>query len=171
MVLAVELMGPSSIKQQHNGLHHSGAHRVMVQHHAPQQGKTSGRWVQCSATTPSPLYSIFHSVSFPPVLDLSRHSGFDQSLLGKSLEGQAGQTGSHHSGRKSSNPPSFPPDPPSSSRPDWPCPLLSPSFSQPPMDQLEPCKVCLPTNGSDPNGRKKAFPNLSAPPQQPLQCE
>lgn len=80
MVLAVELMGPSSIKQQHNGLHHSGAHRVMVQHHAPQQGKTSGRWVQCSATTPSPLYSIFHSVSLPPTLDLSRHSGFDQSL-------------------------------------------------------------------------------------------
>ncbi len=58
----------------------------MEQHHAPQQGKTSGRWVQCSGTThPSSSPSYFSLSSSLP------HSAIGQSLMNGSKIKQIGK--------------------------------------------------------------------------------
>lgn len=58
----------------------------MEQHHAPQQGKTSGRWVQCSGTTPSLLPSLLYftlSVFLP-------HSETGQRLMNQNQTDREG---------------------------------------------------------------------------------
>ncbi|KAK2878586.1 hypothetical protein Q8A67_019377 [Cirrhinus molitorella] len=91
----------------------------MEQHHAPQQGKTSGRWVQCSGV----------------------------GAWGSRLEWPSAWTDRQSPlWARVQHPSAIPTSLSSLPRPDWLCPPLCPSVSQPPVDQLEPRNLTLPTN-------------------------